>query len=100
MGHENAGGSSTSPAPDPQLCLVARIPLPSMPHSGEQVSLTALLQHGCVCRPHGLVERCPLANGRPAHKKKKSLEKVRLGVLASVGDRKRQIDASVSHFGR
>lgn len=71
MGHENAGGSSTSPAPDPQLCLVARIPLPSMPHSGEQVSLTALLQHGCVCRPHGLVERCPLANGRPAHKKKK-----------------------------
>lgn len=32
--------------------------------------------------------------------KKISLEKVRLGVLASVGDRKRQIDASVSHFGR
>lgn len=70
MGHENAGGSSRSSAPDPQLCLVARVPLPSMPHSGEQVSLTALVQHGSVCRPHGLVERCPLANGRPAKKKK------------------------------
>lgn len=62
--------------PDPQLWPVARVPLPSMPRCGEQVSSprsgrAALLQHGSFPRPHGPMERCPAANVRPGKREKR-----------------------------